>query len=245
MPFNLYDAVVAGLWGTFALTAFLMVGLSLGWVHLDFARLLGGLVMPLNRMGRVVGLVMHAAAGIGFALLYAWIFDLVGLWPSAWTPFVGAMFGLFHWVFSMFLIDVARAYNPHIRKGQEVDPGTWGIKLGPQEALMQLVGHLIYGAVVGFSYFTVATLTQTVSGGAPTDSGLHLILALAAYALLTAAYVYLVPNREEEGVFMAAMPAEASFNREAERRKLRERYDRGEITWDEYQRLRRQYAAEP
>ncbi len=243
MPFNLYAAVVAGLWGTFVLTAFLMVGLRLGWVHLDFAKLLGGIFMPLDRTGRWVGLVLHFAAGVAFSLLYAWIFDLVGLWPSAWAPFVGAMFGLYHWVFSMFLIDVARRYNPHIRKGEETDPGTWGIKLGPQEALMQMLGHLLYGTVLGFAYFSVATLSDTVQGGAPNDAGLNLIVALVSAVLLMAAYVFWIPS-EQAGVFTAAMP-EPHVDREAERRELRARYDRGEISWEQYQVERRQWVGEP
>ncbi len=244
MPFNLYAGLVAGLWGTFALTAFLLVGLKLGWVHLDFAKLLGGIVMPLNRTGRWVGLVFHFVAGVIFALLYAWIFDLVGLWPSAWSPFVGTMFGLYHWVFSMFLIDVARRYNPHIQDHEVRDPGTWGIKLGPQEAIMQMLGHLIYGTVVGFAYFSVATLTNTVQGGAPDDAGVQLIVALVASVLLMAAYVFWLPGGQTDTVFTAAMP-EPVVDREAERRKLRARLDRGEITWEEYQVERRQWVGEP
>lgn len=243
MPFNLYAAVVAGLWGTFALTAFLMIGLRVGWVHLDFAKLLGGIVMPLNRAGRWVGLVFHCVFGVLFALLYAWIFDLVGLWPSVWAPFVGTMFGLYHWVFSMFLIDVARRFNPHIHRGAKEDPGIWGIKLGPQEAVLQMLGHLIYGTVVGFAYFSLATMTRTVQGGAPADGGMILSAALGAAFLLMAAYVFWVPS-EEESVFTAAMPA-APIDREAERRRLRERYERGELSWEEYQVERRQWVGEP
>jgi uncharacterized membrane protein len=245
MPFNLYAAVVAGLWGTFALTAFLMIGLARGWVHLDFASLLGGIFMPLNRKGRSLGLAMHFAFGAGFALLYAWIFDLVGLWPGAWTPFVGTMFGLYHWVFSMFLIDVARRFNPHVQRGEARDPGTWGIKLGPQEAVMQMLGHLIYGTTVGFAYFAVATATQTVDGGVPNDAGRFLLVALAAAVSLSALYVYWLPSREEEVTFASEMPEEHEIDREAKRRELRARYDRGEITWDEYQHLRRQWSGEP
>lgn len=245
MPFNLYAAVVAGLWGTFALTAFLMLGLGLGWVRLDFAKLLGGIVMPINRTGRAVGLLFHFTFGVLFALLYAWIFDLVGLWPSAWSPFVGTMFGLYHWVFSMFLIDVARRYNPHIREGEETDPGIWGIRLGPQEAVMQMLGHLIYGTVVGFAYFAVATVTNTVQGGAPDDAGVNLLVALVVSGILVAGYVYWLPSPEEEGVFTAAMPEEPPVDREAERRKLRARYDAGELSWEDYQVLRRQWVGEP
>lgn len=252
MPFNLYAAVVAGLWGTFALTAFLLMGLKLGWVQLDFAKLLGGIVMPLNRAGRWVGLGFHFLAGVIFAMIYALIFDWVGLWPSIWAPCVGAMFGLYHWVFAMFLIDVARRFNPHIQDGEVRDPGTWGINLGPQEAILRMLGHLLYGGVVGFSYFAVATATHTVEGGLPNDMGLHLIGAVIASVALMALYVYWLPGAQadtltggaSEAVFTSAMPA-SGVDREAERRKLRERYERGEITWEEYQVQRRQWVGEP
>lgn len=249
MPFNLYAAIVAGLWGTFGLTAFLMLGLSRNWVRLDFASLLGGIFLPLDRKSRSLGLVLHFTFGMLFALLYAWIFQLVNLWPGGWTPFVGTMFGLYHWVFSMFLIDVARRFNPHVQSGEARDPGTWGIRLGPQEAVMQMLGHLIYGTLVGFAYFAVATATGTVEGGLPTGAGRHLLAAVGAAALLSAAYVFWLPVRTEEGVVFTSASPELSeahdIDRQAERRRLRERYDRGELTWDEYQHLRRQWSGEP
>lgn len=245
MPFNLYAAVAAGLWGTFGLTAFLMLGLMRGWVRLDFASLLGGIFLPIDRTGRALGLFLHFAFGALFALLYAWIFQLVDLWPGGWTPFVGTMFGLYHWVFSMFLIDVARRFNPHVQRGAEHDPGMWGIKLGPQEAVMQMLGHLIYGTLVGFAYFAVATATGTVEGGMPADGGLALLFAVGAAALLSTAYVLWAPCESDSVVFASSSPEKRPIDRQAERRKLRERYDRGEISWEEYQLLRRQWSGEP
>lgn len=244
MPFNLYDAIVAGLWGTAVMTAILMLSLAMRITHMDFAKLLGGMVLPLGRGAQTLGLVIHFAFGVAFALVYAWVFALVDLYPSLWAPFWGAIFGLYHFAISMPLVSIARYFNPHVKRGEEADPGAWGHRFGPQEAIVWLIGHVFYGAVVGFAYFTVAALTGTADGTAvPNDFGLNLVVALAVSVGVIALYVLRLNVHEEEGYnFLSAAP---DFDREAERQRLRLRYERGEISWDEYQHLRRQYGAEP
>lgn len=249
MPFNLYDAIAAGLWATVAFTAFMTLALALGWVHVDFGRLLGGIFMPrLDRTTAVVGLCINYAVGVAFGLVYAGIFAYVGLGAVLWlTTLVGAGFGLYHWLLSMPLLSIGRALNPHIKRGEEADPGVWGIHYGPQEAFFRLVGHVVFGAVFGFSYFAIALLNGTATGAATTGNGLAVLLAL----LMAAAVVYLYvawahPERAEQSglVFEAGEPSAEDLRLHA-RRDLRMQYERGEITWDEYQHLRRQYAAEP
>ncbi|HEY9856493.1 MAG TPA: hypothetical protein V6D05_12200 [Stenomitos sp.] len=249
MPFNLYDAIAAGLWATVAFTAFMTLALALGFVHVDFGRLLGGIFMTrLDRTAAAVGLVINYLIGVVFGIIYAAIFATVGLGPVLWlSTIVGAGFGLYHWLLSMPLLSIGRALNPHIRSGEEADPGVWGIHYGPQEAFFRLIGHVIYGGVFGFSYFAIALLNGTASGATVAGRGVAILLAL----ILAAAVVYLYvawahpETAEQQGlVFQAGEPSEEDQRWRA-RQDLRMRYEHGEITWDEYQHLRRQYAAEP
>lgn len=249
MPFNLYDAIAAGLWATVAFTGFMTLALALGFVHIDFARLLGGIFMPrLDRTAAVVGLVVNYLVGIGFGLIYAAIFAVVGLGPTLWlATIIGAGFGLYHWLLSMPLISLGRLLNPYIKRGEEADPGIWGIHFGPQEAFFRLVGHVLYGAVFGFSYFAIALLNGTATGTAVAGNGTAVLLAV----VLAAAVVYLYISwahpeaRERRGVVFQAGEPSAEDQRFQARHDLRMRYEHGEITWDEYQHLRRKYAAEP
>lgn len=247
MPFNLYDAIAAGLWATVAFTGFMTLMLALGFVHVDFARLLGGIFMPrLDRTAAVVGLIVNYVIGVGFGLVYAAIFAYVGIGAVLWlTTIVGAGFGLYHWLLSMPLLSIGRVLNPHIKRGEEPDPGIWGIHYGPQEAFFRLIGHVIYGSVFGFAYTAIALLNGTATGETAFGNGTAILLAL----VLAGAVVYLYiawahPERNEGVVFQAGEPS-ADDERWQARQDLRMRYEHGEITWEEYQILRRAYASEP
>ncbi|GEM_PF-5237002 len=81
MPFNLYDAIVAGLWATSALMAVKILAMAVGWSHLDFARMLGGIFLPLGRGATMLGLGMHYLLDLAFGLFYPVIFFYLGLGP--------------------------------------------------------------------------------------------------------------------------------------------------------------------
>jgi len=247
MPFNLYDAIAAGLWATVAFTAFMTLALALGFVHVDFGRLLGGIFMPrLDRTAAVVGLVVNYLVGVVFGLIYAAIFGYVGLGPILWlSTIVGAGFGLYHWLLSMPLLSIGRVLNPHIKRGEEADPGIWGIHYGPQEAFFRLIGHVIYGAVFGFSYVAIAMINGTATGASVAGNGVAILLALILAAAVVYLYVAWAHPEEQQGVVFQAGEPSAEDERWRARQDLRMRYEHGEITWDEYQHLRRQYAAEP
>lgn len=249
MPFNLYDAIAAGLWATVAFTGFMTLALALGLVHIDFGRLLGGIFMPrLDRTAAVVGLVINYLVGVAFGIVYAAVFGYVGLGPVLWlATIVGAGFGLYHWLLSMPLLSLGRTLNPHIKRGEEADPGVWGIHYGPQEAFFRLIGHVIYGSVFGFSYFAIALLNGTATGAASAGNGTALALALVLAAAVVYMYVAWAhpETREATGLVFQAGEPSVDDQRFRARHDLRMRYERGEITWEEYQILRRQYAAEP
>lgn len=252
MPFNFYDAIAASLWATTAMTAFWTLCLALGLSHLDFARLLGGIVTPhgapYGRNSAVAGFVINLTVGIAFGLIYAGLFAYLGLVPQLWLGFfLGAGFGLYHWIISMPLVSAGRLLNPHVRKGEEPDPGIWGIRFGPQEALFRLVGHVLFGAVFGFSYVAVGRLNGTFAGTAVAGNGLAMLLPLMLLAAVVFLYVTAIPMEaiEREGAVFAATELSMHDRRLQERLALKERYERGEITWDEYQHERRQYGAQP
>ena len=243
MPFNFYDAITAGLWATTVMTAFLALALALGFIHLDFARLLGGIFLPLERKAEWVGLLLHMAIGVLFGLLYGFLFSWIDLKPILWmTITVGLGFGLYHWVLSMPLISIGRILNRHIKAGEERDPGTWGIQFGPQEALVRLFAYLLYGGTFGLAWSLLAMVGQTALAG----RGIGLLLAVLLAAIVIGVYTSWLhaPAIEERYAFASGSPSEGDL-RDRERRALRQRFERGEISWEQYQHLRRQFAAEP
>lgn len=248
MPFNLYNAIAAALWATTAFTAFMTLMLALGFIHIDFGRLLGGIFMPkLDRKTAVVGLLINLLVGVVFGLIYATIYAYVGVAGVLWlSTVVGMGFGIYHWLLSMPLISVGRLLNPHIKRGEEADPGIWGINFGPQEAFFRLVGHVLYGGVFGFSFVAIAMLNGSIRGETYGGNGLAVLLALILYAAVTYLYANAIPDRAAEpGFVFEATEASEREQIQRGRAELRARYERGELTWDEYQHLRRQYASEP
>ncbi|MNX94234.1 hypothetical protein D3C86_1264590 [compost metagenome] len=182
-----------------------------------------------------------------FGLIYAGLFAYLGLPGVLWlATFVGTGFGIYHWLLSMPLLSIGRQLNPHIREGQESDPGIWGINYGPQEAFVRLIGYHLYGAVMGFAYVAIAMLNGSIRGEGYGGNGIAIVLPLILFGAVIYLYLESIPASAATApfVFEATEPSERDMIQSG-RAELRARYERGEISWDEYQHLRRQFASEP
>jgi hypothetical protein len=242
MPFDVGLAIEAGLWATVLMTLFYTWALSVGWLHLDFALLLGDVVMPRGRLSVAVGLVLHLAMGTLFALMYAWLFRQVGLQPAPIALLVGAGFGVFHFLLAMPLIHLAGNLGARHRRPDEANPGEWGINYGPQEAALRLVGHMLYGASMAGVYAALEL--------APGYRAASLVAALGAGAGLIAFYTALFVEQTLEinrrhGPKPPGQSHPDASDIFAARAALKQRLARGEISFAEYQIERRRYAGEP
>ncbi len=242
MGFDAGIALAAGLWATVVLTAILSFSLAAGWTHLDFGRLLGGILDGLGTGGTLLGLSMHGLIGLLFGLVYMRLFSELSV-PAdpLFAAGVGTCMGVYHWLLSMPLISVAGALNPHVRSGKLPNPGAWGIHFGPQEAIVRLLAHLVFGATMGALAGALSVADARHLPGLPWA----LITGLLAWSGIVGFHLTcLSPLLMPRVTFEPGVESESEA-REAERRQLLERYKRGDITWDEYQRERRSLASEP
>lgn len=144
MEFSLGPAVVAGLIamaGTVSLLYLLDVigfGVDLPWKV--GASLVGG-SHAVFTYG--VGFVVLYAAGALTALLYAWLLDLMGA-GATWGW--GTLLGLVHGAAASGVVLWARRR----RRLPEGDPASDGTAF--RHGALWLVGHVAYGALVGFLY---------------------------------------------------------------------------------------------
>lgn len=240
MTFDGESAVIAGLAATFAMTLFYVWALWVGWLHLDFARLLGDGVMRHGPGTVVVGLLLHFASGGAFGLLYAALFDIVGLSPTPIALLVGAGFGVFHFLLAMPLIHLAGNLGARHRLPGDVNPGEWGINYGPQEAGLRLVGHMLYGTVMAAIYSALKV--------DPAYRTAALATAVVAVVGLVVLYQRLFQQGELEIRRQGQAPTQRHLSTDevlAARARLQQRFEQGEITFDEYQRQRRSYAIDP
>ena len=136
---NAARAVAAGLIGTAVMTALLLIEPSVGLPNVAIGQILStalGLAPAYLGIGAAVGWGIHFAVGVAFALVYAGVFSrrLPG------GPFVrGMLYGAIVFILAQLV------FMPLVGGGV--------FSRGDVEMLAgSLLGHLVYGGVVGWTY---------------------------------------------------------------------------------------------
>jgi uncharacterized membrane protein YagU involved in acid resistance len=148
------------LWGliaTAALTTILQGSQGLGLSRLSLPFILGTFFTGNRSLAGVLGFVVYVLGGWAFAFLYYVVFAEVGF--SAW--WLGALLGILH---SLFLLIAILPLLPgfHPRMATERDgptairrlepPGFMGLNYGRETPLSTVLGHAVYGAILGAFY---------------------------------------------------------------------------------------------
>lgn len=116
-----------------------------GVTRLQPARLLGCLLLPAAPapLATTIGRLLHLALGVAvFPLAYALAFAWIGAAEVANGALLGAAHGAI----------VAAALGSLARGGRCVATGPLGIRLGAATPLVVLLGHMAYGALLGYVY---------------------------------------------------------------------------------------------
>lgn len=145
-------AVVWGLVATVAFTLFSMMGKAMGMTRMDLLDLLGSAVAtPGTSASRAIGGVMHLMNGAILAVGWAYAARLAEVdltWVSA-TAWGGVL-----WVLALLMMSTMGAVHPAIRRGEQDDPGTAATNFGAMTPVGSLMGHLVWGALLGLLYST-------------------------------------------------------------------------------------------
>jgi hypothetical protein len=145
---------IFGLVGTVVLTGVMVFAQLVGWTRMDLPLMLGTMLTSSIERARVIGVLMHLAAGQGFALLYA-----VAFWTLGRSGvLLGAAFGLLHGLAALTLIiPFLPGIHPRMsseRSGPEIDavlepPGLFGLNFGGPTPIVTLVAHVLFGITLG------------------------------------------------------------------------------------------------
>jgi hypothetical protein len=151
MPIELWPAIWAGLIGGAIMygTRLMMkstVGVDL---KMDMARMWGTMMHVHGPRGRALGLLIHLVASGLIALIYAWGFDLIGADENMWLW--GLIGGAIHWVLAGVFLTMVPAMHPEIPEERPA-PGPFAKNFGIPDVPAFLMGHLLYGVVVGILY---------------------------------------------------------------------------------------------
>ncbi|HEX2854083.1 MAG TPA: hypothetical protein VHO24_12665 [Opitutaceae bacterium] len=136
----LLTTLLAGVLAGAAMEGVLWLVGTAGWAKADMIVALGSLFTKSRETAWRVGAIMHVAAAIGFAMLYAMAMLALGYTHLPAAMLVGAGIGFGHGlVVSLGLVWIVAEQHPL----EEFNDA--GLAIG----LSHLLGHVVYGAVVG------------------------------------------------------------------------------------------------
>ncbi|HKP19167.1 MAG TPA: hypothetical protein VJT84_11855 [Gaiellaceae bacterium] len=151
----LWGSLAGGVVGTIVLTSTLRLSQELGLTRMDLPLLLGTMFSEDRRRANVIGYAVHFVNGLLFSLAYAGIFEAVG--RGGWD--VGLILGAAHALFAGGALVTVLLPAIHPRMGtpwtdaEETPlleaPGFLLHNYGRSTAVVTLVMHLAYGAIVG------------------------------------------------------------------------------------------------
>jgi hypothetical protein len=136
----IFSSALAGLVGA-ACMALFMTGLTrMRVVNADMIRAIGSLFSGSKEAALPVGGLVHAVSGVVFAMIYAKILGLFSVHGFWYTTAMSGLIGFLHgFVVFFLLINMVAEHHP-LPEFREVGVGV---------AAAHLVGHIIYGLVVG------------------------------------------------------------------------------------------------
>jgi len=132
--------ILSGILGTGGMSLVMWLITRSGLANADMVRAVGSIYTRSYENALLPGIIMHFTAGIIFAFLYVVFLSLFSLGSVGAYIGMGAMTGVFHGLVVSFLIVVLVAEHHPIEQFQ---------KAGSEVAVAHLVGHIIYGLIVG------------------------------------------------------------------------------------------------
>lgn len=154
---NLPSVLIWGAVATAVLTSFESGGQRLGLTRMSIPTLLGTMLTPNRDRAVFYGLIAHFAVGLAIAFFYAAVFELLG--RATW--WIGAALAVVH---ATFILGTVMPVLPavHPRMATERDgptptrnlqpPGFMALNYGRRSAIVELAGHVLYGAILGAFY---------------------------------------------------------------------------------------------
>lgn len=154
---NLPSILLWGFAATMVLTTLTVAGQSLGLTRIDIPFILGTFFTPNRDRAKIVGYVMHVLNGWVLAIVYALFFE--NLHRATW--WFGGIIGAFQ---GMVVITVVLPLLPGIHPRMVSDfrgpeptrllepPGFLALNYGRNTPLLTIVGHAIYGVILGAFY---------------------------------------------------------------------------------------------
>ena len=136
----LFLGAISGLFGAFAMTGFMLKVSSTYSKRVDMVKALGSFFTRKPEGAQELGKKIHALAGLFFGIIYFVSMYLIGALTFPYAIFLGIGFGFFHGLIMSYVLMFYASEKHPIEEYREATL---------EEGLLHLVGHIIFGAVVG------------------------------------------------------------------------------------------------
>lgn len=139
--FFLFTVALAGVVGTAGMTFVAGLVARLGKEEISLLETIGSLFTGTLQSARLVGSIFHLLAGVLFAILYTLLFSFFSFQGVGLLTAVGAVMGFAHgFIVSFLLVTSVGEHHPIDRYR----------KCGFYVAFAYVLGHVVFGALVGF-----------------------------------------------------------------------------------------------
>jgi hypothetical protein len=154
---NTMNLILWGFGATIVLTTLMAISKRLGLSRMDLPFLLGTMLTSNRDKAPWLGFVFHLMMGWIFAFIYGAAFESSGL-PTWWF---GSAIGLIHGAFVLTAgLQILSFFHPRmatLTQGptptrQLEPPGFLALNYGKGTPIATLLGHVIYGGIIGFFY---------------------------------------------------------------------------------------------
>jgi hypothetical protein len=145
------SAIWVGILGGVAMSLMMVIARAMGLIDASIERYEGCMVTGKDEGGGTIaaGTMMHLVLSALIGILYAWGF--AQFWGDA-TWALGLLLGLVHWFIGGILLPMMDGMNRCVQDGRLRKFGAFGSGRGAMMVVGFLMGHLLYGLVVGWLY---------------------------------------------------------------------------------------------
>jgi len=146
MEFQLDTAILAGLIGTAAMTGLMYMGYMMN-MRMDMPMMLGTMFLASPGPALWLGMMIHLMMG---TVLFPAIYGFALQPGSGSGTGRGVLLGLILWAAAnLMVMPMMDAIHPMVKSGMMPAPGFLMLNLGVMAPVGSLIGHLVYGALLG------------------------------------------------------------------------------------------------
>lgn len=148
---DVWNALWAGIVGGLAMSLMMMAARRMGLIEANMERYQGCMLTGKDEGSGsyAAGLTMHLLISVAVAVLYAWGFTL--FWGEA-NWYLGLLLAVVHWLIGGLVLPAMDGMNPCVRNGRIRAFGAFGSNYGAMMVAGFLMGHLLFGLIVGWLY---------------------------------------------------------------------------------------------